>query len=147
MCKRDDSSVIFFAGGGTNSAPVNFSAYTASKIALIKLCELLDAETEDCKFSIIGPGWVKTKIHQETLTAEGAGEDAVQRTREHYSKGEWTSMLSIAECCEWIIQSSKSVVGGRNFSVVHDEWGEENLENTLSGNQDFYKLRRYGNNV
>ena len=33
--------VLLFAGGGTNDAPVNYSAYIASKIALIKMCELL----------------------------------------------------------------------------------------------------------
>jgi NAD(P)-dependent dehydrogenase (short-subunit alcohol dehydrogenase family) len=61
--------VLFFAGGGTNNAPVNYSAYVISKIALIKMCELLDAEVPDTRFAIVGPGWVKTKIHQATLKA------------------------------------------------------------------------------
>ena len=65
--------VLFFAGGGTNGATVNYSAYTISKIALIKMCELLDAEIEDTRFTIVGPGWVKTKIHEATLKAGGKG--------------------------------------------------------------------------
>ena len=60
-------SVLMFAGGGTNNAIVNYSAYTISKIASIKMVELLDAEIIDTSFSIIGPGWVKTKIHNSTL--------------------------------------------------------------------------------
>jgi NAD(P)-dependent dehydrogenase (short-subunit alcohol dehydrogenase family) len=64
-----EKTVLFFAGGGTNTAVVNYSAYTVSKIALIKMCELLDAEIPDVKFSIIGPGWVKTKIHHATIQA------------------------------------------------------------------------------
>ena len=59
--------VLLFAGGGTNNATVNYSAYTISKIALIKMCELLDAEVPDTRFAILGPGWVKTKIHEATL--------------------------------------------------------------------------------
>ena len=56
--------VLFFAGGGSNSAPVNYSAYTVSKIALTKMTELLDAELSVTRFVIVGPGWVKTKIHK-----------------------------------------------------------------------------------
>ena len=41
-------------------------AYTLSKIASIKAVELLDAE-KDTKFTILGPGWVKTKIHKSTI--------------------------------------------------------------------------------
>ena len=36
------SSVLFFAGGGTNNATIAYSAYTVSKIALIKMVELLE---------------------------------------------------------------------------------------------------------
>jgi len=35
--------VLFFAGGGPNKATVNYSAYAISKVALIKMTELLDA--------------------------------------------------------------------------------------------------------
>jgi len=144
---KKTSSVIFFAGGGTNSAPVNYSAYTVSKIALIKMCELLDSESEDCKFTILGPGWVRTKIHLETLDAGDASGDAYLRTVERLESEQWTEMRSIAECCEWICRSSKEIVSGRNFSVVHDSWGECALESKLQENPNLYKLRRAGNDI
>jgi NADP-dependent 3-hydroxy acid dehydrogenase YdfG len=69
-------TVIFFAGGATNSATERYSAYTISKIASVKICELLDAEINDTRFSIIGPGWVKTKIHESTIKSKDfAGEN------------------------------------------------------------------------
>ena len=43
------STVIFFAGSGTNSATPFYSAYTLGKISLIKSVELLDSEYEDLK--------------------------------------------------------------------------------------------------
>ena len=51
-------TVIFFAGGGTNSANDYYSAYTLGKISLIKAVELLDHEIKDTKCAILGPGWV-----------------------------------------------------------------------------------------
>ena len=33
------------------------------------MCELLDAEVPDVKFVILGPGWVRTKIHDAVLQA------------------------------------------------------------------------------
>jgi short-subunit dehydrogenase len=141
------SSVILFAGGGTNSATPKFSAYTTSKIAQIKMCELLDAEINNCKFTIIGPGWVKTKIHEETLAAKNKAEDAYKRTVDTYASEQWTPMQDIAECCEWIMKTPKNVVGGRNFSIVHDSWGTKDLESALANDPHLYTLRRHGNNL
>lgn len=137
--------VIFFAGGGTNSAPINYSAYTLAKIALIKAVELLDAEHNDVCFSILGPGWVKTKIHSETLRAGDASGEACRETSRRFESGEFTPISQVADCCDWLLDSSKIVVGGRNFSVVYDPWTKDHLAEVLIENPDMYKLRRYGN--
>lgn len=137
--------IIFFAGGGTNSAPVNFSAYTLSKIALIKAVELLDAEHDDVCFTILGPGWVKTKIHSETLRAGEASGEARRETNRRLEAGEFTPMSQVTDCCDWLLRSDKSVVGGRNFSVVYDPWPQDDLAKVLRESSDMYKLRRYGN--
>ena len=49
-----NKTIILWAGGGTNKATKYYSAYTISKIAQIKMAELLDHEAE-------------TKMHQETF--------------------------------------------------------------------------------
>ena len=65
-CRRAGSApgpcVLLFAGGGTNSATINYSAYTVFKIArttLIKMCELLDSKIPDMCL-IVGPGGDRT---------------------------------------------------------------------------------------
>lgn len=121
--------VLFFAGGGVNSAPINSSAYTVSKIALIKMCELLDAEIPDTRFVIVGPGWVDTKIHKTSKSEQI----------------NFTPMDKILDCCDWLIDAPRKVVGGRNFSVVFDSWGTRELAETLIEYPDMYKLRRCGN--
>lgn len=137
--------VLFFAGGGTNSAPVNFSAYTLSKIALIKTVELLDAEYTDTRFTIIGPGWIRTKIHEEVLRAESSSGGAFKETVRRFENNEFVPMSKVVACCKWLLDAPKEVIGGRNFSVANDPWGEKQLDSFLIDTPDAYKLRRLGN--
>ncbi|MBX7136862.1 MAG: SDR family oxidoreductase [Oligoflexia bacterium] len=137
--------VLFFAGGGTNNAPQNYSGYIISKIALVKMTEILDAEIPDTRFVILGPGWVKTKIHDATLKAPQMAGSNYQRTVEKLASSDCTPMEDVLECCDWIAQAPREVIGGRNFSVVFDAWGDSRLDQKLRCDHDMYKLRRQGN--
>ena len=137
--------VLVFAGGGVNSAPRNFSAYTAAKIALIKMIELLAEEMNDTRFVILGPGWVETKIHQETLQASGSAVEVARETRRRLESGDFVPMQRVVDCIDWATSEDAAVTSGRNFSVVHDRWGETGLREKLLQDRNMYKLRRYGN--
>jgi len=143
----DQACVIYFAGGGTNCATSNYSAYTASRLALIKMCELLDAEIPDVRFAILGPGWVDTKIHDETLRAGARAGANLVRTRQKIEHGDFTPMETVLDCCDWLLASPREEIGGRNFSVAHDAWGSPELRAALLADPDMYKLRRSGNNL
>jgi NAD(P)-dependent dehydrogenase (short-subunit alcohol dehydrogenase family) len=138
------NDVAFFAGGGTNNPFRNYSAYCLSKILLIKMCELLDDEAEDLNTFIIGPGYVKTKIHEETLRAGSRAEENYQKTVKFFETS-GSSMDDIFRCIEWCVRQGRAVVGGRNISLVHDAWrnGGEALAERLRGDRDFFKLRRH----
>ena len=138
-------AVITFAGGGTNKATYNYSAYTVSKIALIKMTELLDAEIQDTKFTILGPGWVKTKIHEATISAGKLADDNFQLTLDKLANNECTPLEKIIDCFDWVIETDRKEVSGRNFSIVHDGWGTEELTKKLLENSNMFKLRRFGN--
>jgi short-subunit dehydrogenase len=142
-----NSGVLFFAGGGTNNAPESMSAYTIAKIALIKMCELLDAEMPEIKFSILGPGWVKTKIHQAVLDAKENAGIAYDRTVEKFASDDFVPIEQVLDCCEWIFEQPREIVGGRNFSAQYDEFDSEELIDQLKSDPDLYKLRRAGNNL
>lgn len=141
-----DPCVLFFAGGGTNSAVVNYSSYTISKIALTKMSEFLDAEMPDVRFAIVGPGWVKTKIHEETLRAgaEMAGAN-FGRTEGRLKGTDWVPMDKVVQCCTWIATTASKGVRGRNFSVANDLCGHFELEKALENDPNMYKLRRSQN--
>ncbi len=139
-------TVMFFAGGGTNNSVDRYSSYTLSKIALIKMCELLDTEMPDVRFVIVGPGWVKTKGHLPTLKvgASMAGAN-YEKTLLKLASDDCTPMADVVGCCNWLIETQCDAVSGRNFSVVFDQWGSPGLEAALKADIDMYKLRRSGN--
>ena len=137
--------VMLWAGPGTNNAPLNYTAEIAAKIAQIKMCELLDAEIQDCRFTIIGPGWVKTKIHDETIKAGEYAGTNFERTREMIESDRCTPMERVIRFIDWALSQEKAVVSGRNFSVVHDIWGNSALSDKLAATPDAFKLRRFLN--
>lgn len=147
---RDTSktaNIALLAGGGTNNPFRCYSAYCLAKIGLIKMCELIDDEAEDVNAFIVGPGFVKTKTHFETLKAGKKSEDNLERVKAFLDSGDTgTSFEDIYRCLLWAKSVGKKIVGGRNLSVVHDRWGSKILEAQLASNIDMYKLRRFGNN-
>jgi NAD(P)-dependent dehydrogenase (short-subunit alcohol dehydrogenase family) len=144
--QQNRANVIFFAGGGTNGPFDNFSAYGISKVSMIKMVEFLASENPDVGFFSLGPGFVRTKIHEETLASNERAGSNREKTL-NFLKSEGTPLLHIYNGIKWCIQNS--VVGsGRNFSLQHDNLSEKsnNLISALSINSGMYKLRRYMNN-
>ena len=148
--KREDKtkrspSVLFFAGGGTNNATVNYMAYTLAQITSIKATELLDAEIKDTKFTILGPGWVKTKIHKATIDQPSNSGKNYKKTIQIFKKNNFYPMSEVIKCCNWLINADKALVGGRNFSSVFDPWNSRKITK-IKKDSNLFKLRRYGNN-
>ena len=143
--KSKNASILTWAGPATNNANKYYSAYTLSKIALIKSMELLDHEIKNCKFTILGPGWVKTKIHNTTLKNKSKVKDSYKLTKKilNSKSKKLTPFKSVLDCFKWVINSDKKIVGGRNFSVKYDRWASKYLENKLTQNNNIYKLRRF----
>ena len=141
-------SVVFFSGTGTNSPAPAYSAYCASKILLIKMCELLDDESPDTSFFIIGPGIVRTKIHEQTLRSGERGGANYRKVVDFLASPDpGTSHDEIYACLRWCMSAGKSIMGGRNISLVHDAWrdGGNLLSRELAKDPTLYKLRRCGN--
>ncbi|MEW6329827.1 MAG: SDR family oxidoreductase [Pseudomonadota bacterium] len=145
---RANATVVLFTGGAPGGVLPSFSAYSVAKIALTKMVEYLDAEDPDVKYLIVGPGWVNTKIHAQTLEAGEAAGGNLHRTRDFLTAGKpGTPMEDIYGCINWLVEQPKQVVGGRNFSVVWDAWGtrpqSDTLLRRLADNPALFKLRRY----
>ena len=147
FCSGPGSHVLFFAGGGTNSAPTHYSAYTLSKITLIKFVELLNEEIESTAFSILGPGWVKTKIHSQSLEPSLCHLSSYQETQRRLNESDFIDMDQVISSIIWILSQDKNIVGGRNFSTAHDPFDSDDFLEKLSSDSNVFKLRRHGNQL
>lgn len=139
--RRWGESVCFFSGAGAGGPAPTYSAYCASKVMLTKMVELLDDESPDCKFFILGPGMVRTKIHEQTMRA---GERAAnyQRVRDYLiSENVGTSYDDIYSCLMTCVAAPKAAVGGRNICVHLDDWSRLG---ELVASPSMFKLRRAG---
>jgi len=138
-----ETHVMLMAGGGTNNPMTNYSAYCASKIALIKMCELIDDEEAGVNAFIIGPGFVQTRIHDETLRAGAAAGAGLAKTQAFLATP-GTSHDDIYAHMTWCLARGREVAGGRNFSTVHDPWrdGGDALAADLERDPQAFRLRR-----
>ena len=143
--KKKKVKIVLFAGGGTNNATKYYSAYTLSKIMLIKFTELIDFELKNVSCSIIGPGWVKTKIHESTLNNKLKAGQNYKRTKDQLNSSNCVPISKVVECVNWALKQKKSVISGRNISLVYDDWGNKKLTKLLLKDKNIYKLRRFGN--
>ena len=151
--KDHNAKVLFFAGGGTNSAVEAFSAYTSAKIHLIKMVELLDYENPDMCFSILGPGWVNTKSHLNVLNHSDPNSKKYKETLKFISHPVGATPINeVLHSIDWIFSQPKKVAGGRNFSTAYDpininHTDSKNLSSYLENDSNMYKLRRKGNDI
>lgn len=139
--RRPGASVCLFSGAGNAGPAPTYSAYCVAKIALTKMVECMDAESPDCKFFVLGPGVVRTKIHDQTLRA-GARAANRERVRDFLKSGDpGTSHDDIYACLMACVAAPKVAVGGRNIYVPADDWGRLVA---LAGDPHMFKLRRAG---
>ena len=140
---RMNRKVLTFAGSGTNSAPQNFSAYTLSKIALIKATELLAAENPDCTFLSLGTGWMNSPIHQQTLDAGmNAGGNAYVETKRRLENQEFGDPAQLLDFIDWYVRCQIGEISGRNVALQGDAWNDQDFVKTLIRTDDAFKLRR-----
>lgn len=136
-------TVCFLAGGGTNNDFPNYSAYCISKIMLIKMMELLQSEEPTVRFVIVGPGYAKTPIHNETILAGDAAGSNYERTKK-LLEDSGTPLETIYRHVMSCHMGKVEEFGGRNFSTVHDDWEDGSIIQIIQEfPDDAFRLRRF----
>lgn len=141
------TNIVFFSAGGVMKPVRDFSAYTLSKILLIKICEYLAAENPLLNVFTVGPGWTKTKIHDLIINDPQVSKEMRDATKKFLQSTEETSMQDIYDCIRWLCSQDQRSVSGRNFFIPKDPWKGSNgkmLIRQLQQDTDMYKLRRHG---
>lgn len=141
MIARRDGSIVNLSGGGAVSPRPWFSAYGASKAAIVRFTETLAAEVADhgVQVNAISPGAVNTRMTQETVTAgERAGHEAEQAVRQLAAGG--TSAQPAAELVLYLASPRSAGLTGRLLAARWDDW--ESIEVEVVMKTEIYTVRR-----
>ncbi|MBI4543568.1 MAG: SDR family oxidoreductase [Gemmatimonadetes bacterium] len=136
--------IVLFSGGGASGPFPRYTAYAASKVAVVRLaeCLALELEPDGVAVNCLAPGFVATRLHDETLAAgERAGADYLRYTREQLEEGGVPVELS-ARAAVFLVSEQARGINGKLVSAPWDRWWEwpSRLEE-LAGS-DLFTLRR-----
>ena len=126
MIEHRGGRVINFSGGGEGPLP-NFSAYSTSKIAVVRLTENLAEELKSygIMVNVVAPGAVNTKILDDALDAgkKLVGEDLYARFLKQKREG-GVSPLKAAELCVFLASDESKGLTGKFVSAIWDDWNK-----------------------
>lgn len=141
MIERRRGKIILLAGGGAEEPRPNFSAYAASKAAIVRLAETLAEEVREHNIQVncMDPGPTYTNMTDEIVQAgDLAGGREVQQATEIRGTGGISPDRQI-QLAMFLASDKSNHISGRLISV-DDNW--KKLENhNLQPN--LYTLRRY----
>ena len=142
MMAQHGGKIINLSGGGAVSPRPFFSAYSASKAAVVRLTETLAAEVCDHRIDVnaIAPGAVNTKMLKERLAAgQRAGQAEIEADRQLLENGGIDPQRP-AGLAVYLASARSDGLSGRLLSAVWDPW--EDLDVDAVMDSDAFTVRR-----
>lgn len=146
LLQSRQKKIINFSGGGAFGVFPNYSAYAASKAALVRLSENMAVELAGLgvRVNCVAPGFAATEIHDATL---GAGEDVAgeqYRFTVAKLKEGAVSMEVIVGCVKFLISPESGALTGKTISASFDKWNSEVFKKSIEEitDSDLFTLRR-----
>jgi NAD(P)-dependent dehydrogenase (short-subunit alcohol dehydrogenase family) len=133
---------VTFSGGGASSPLPRYDAYAASKAAVVRLTENV-AAAGGIEVNCVAPGFVSTRMHDQTLSAgpDAAGARYYERTRAELAEGGFPA-AEAAELVCFLLSDQARGISGRLLSAQWDPWREEEFRARLRTDDSLATLRR-----
>lgn len=137
--------IINISGGGATAPRPRFSAYAASKAALVRFTETLAEELRDFDITVnaVAPGALNTEMLEQVLQAGKvvAGAKAFEEACAQKNQG-GSSPEQAADLCAYLASEGAHAITGKLISAAWDPW--RNLAKFLPelSSSDIYTLRR-----
>ena len=144
LIRAGRGKIINISGGGAATPFPRFTAYAASKAALVRFTETLALELKehDIQVNAVAPGFVATRLHRQTLEAgERAGAEFLKETQEQIAQGGVDPDIPAA-LIAFLASDRAARITGKFISSVWDDWAgfERHLDEIAT--TDVYTLRR-----
>jgi NAD(P)-dependent dehydrogenase (short-subunit alcohol dehydrogenase family) len=143
MIARRRGKIINFSGGGATAPRPNFSAYAASKAALVRFTETLAVELKpyNIQANAVAPGAVNTQMLDEVIAAgDRAGEEYHQALKRVQTGG--TPVELVCELVLFLASPASGKLTGKLISAPHDPWREWVNKDDKLNDTPLYTIRR-----
>jgi NAD(P)-dependent dehydrogenase (short-subunit alcohol dehydrogenase family) len=145
MKKQGYGKIISLSGGGATAPLPRFSAYAASKAAVVRFTETLAYELAEDRIdvNVIAPGALNTRLLDQVLEAGPgrAGEDFYRRAIRQRQEG-GASLEVAAELAVFLASGESDGISGRLISAVWDDWRNFAAYRDRLTSSDVFTLRR-----
>lgn len=136
--------IVLFSGGGAASPFPRYTSYACSKVAVVRFTETLAQEVaqEGIEVNCIAPGFVITRLHQQTVEAgERAGDAFLATTKKQIESGGVSPDVAAATAAFLASDLARGITG-KFVSAPYDGWRDwpAHLEELRSS--DIFTLRR-----
>ena len=145
MIRQGGGKIINLAGAGATNAWSNMSAYCSSKVAVVRLTEVLAQELKNQGITVnaLGPGSVHTRMWDEMTVAAGeVGATFIHETGLRVTSGGGASIDDCAELAVFLASDASDGLSGRLISAVTDEFRTLSPKIPAIMASDAYTLRR-----
>ena len=142
--KSTKAKIVNYAGGGAAGPFPNFSAYSVSKVGIVRLTENIAIELKEYSIdvNVVAPGFVITRLHHETIKAgKKAGEGFLKKTLEQIDKGGVSADIA-AKLTIFLLSQQSDGLTGKFISAPWDPWEKADFVSRLKANNDLAILRR-----
>ncbi len=145
MRRQGYGKIVLLSGGGATRARPRFSAYAASKAAIVRFAETLAEEVAGSGIDVnaVAPGVLNTRLLDAVERAGpervgGAEYAALQRCRAEGG----VPLETPARLIAFLASSESDGISGRLVSAVWDDWAELPAQRARLRDSDVYQLRR-----
>jgi NAD(P)-dependent dehydrogenase (short-subunit alcohol dehydrogenase family) len=145
MRARGYGKIVNLSGGGATGPLPRFSAYAASKAAVVRLTETLAEEVRDDHIDVnaIAPGALNTRLLDQVLEAgpDKVGREFHERAVKQRDEG-GVPLEKGAALAAFLASARSDGITGRLLSAVWDDWERLAERRAELEGSDVYTLRR-----
>lgn len=136
--------LVLFSGGGAASPFPRYTSYACAKAAVVRFTETLALEVaaDDIAVNCIAPGFVITRLHEQTLAAaERAGSDFLATTRKQIDAGGVPPEVA-ADTAVFLASDLARGITGKFVAAPYDGWRDWPQHLGELRSTDIFTLRR-----